>query len=308
MKNNYFALQACLTVLGLTLSTSHAGPQPANFNFTMDTTSDSSGGHQYYNPSDVAGTHTVNYANDYGSGYATGTITGGNDPFLRAKVNLNTVGLGGQHATVILQLDYYFQASGPPGNVPLKFEGNLDYPNPLPTTVGGTAIQAYVNLYNSSGDLTNLAYVNNTATPMVNLPASGVAGSNLNQPIVVMANSAYRCQLSMQIHVADLNATYEIMMDPAITIDPTFAAANPGYTLTFSPGFGPSPKLQIQTYGTNAVISWPASATGYNLQTTGDLTSTNSWTAVTNVPVLVGLVNTVTNVISESANFYRLAY
>ena len=52
-------------------------------------------------------------------------------------------------------------------------------------------------------------------------------------------------------------------------------------------------------------ISWPSSATGFALQANTNLSSTN-WVIVTNVPVVVNGKNTVTNLTTNSATFYRL--
>jgi hypothetical protein len=59
--------------------------------------------------------------------------------------------------------------------------------------------------------------------------------------------------------------------------------------------------------GTNVVLTWPLSATGYVLQSANQLTPPVSWTTVTNVPVIVNLQYTVTNQISSGSVFYRLA-
>jgi hypothetical protein len=66
------------------------------------------------------------------------------------------------------------------------------------------------------------------------------------------------------------------------------------------------PLLQAQAAGNNFVLSWPLSAADYILQTSTNLTDTNSWTTVTNVPAIVNLQNTITNPISGGAQFYRL--
>jgi hypothetical protein len=66
------------------------------------------------------------------------------------------------------------------------------------------------------------------------------------------------------------------------------------------------PLLQAQMSGNNFVLSWPLSASDYVLQTSTNLTDTNSWTAVTNVSTIVNLQNAVTNPISGGAQFYRL--
>ena len=67
-----------------------------------------------------------------------------------------------------------------------------------------------------------------------------------------------------------------------------------------------APFLTAQVSGNNTVIQWPLSANGYVLETTADLTATNSWITVTNVPTIVDLQNTVTNPISGGKKFYRL--
>jgi pimeloyl-ACP methyl ester carboxylesterase len=67
----------------------------------------------------------------------------------------------------------------------------------------------------------------------------------------------------------------------------------------------PAPSLQGQLSGTNFILSWPVSASGYTLQTTTDLTQPNSWMAITN-PVIVNFQYTITNPVSGNRGFYRL--
>jgi hypothetical protein len=74
--------------------------------------------------------------------------------------------------------------------------------------------------------------------------------------------------------------------------------------LTFS--ISSPPLLQAQSSGNNCVLSWPLSAANYVLQTSTNLTDTNSWTAVPNVPAIVNLQNAVSNSASDGVRFYRL--
>lgn len=67
------------------------------------------------------------------------------------------------------------------------------------------------------------------------------------------------------------------------------------------------PSLRAQTSGNSIVLTWPGSASGFLLQTSTNMTDTNSWASVTNVPVSVGLQYAVTNSIFDSARFYRLS-
>jgi alpha-tubulin suppressor-like RCC1 family protein/pimeloyl-ACP methyl ester carboxylesterase len=68
-----------------------------------------------------------------------------------------------------------------------------------------------------------------------------------------------------------------------------------------------APALQAQVSGKNFILSWPASASGYVLETTTNLAATNSWVAVTNTPALLNQQSVVTNQISGAARFYRLS-
>jgi hypothetical protein len=67
-----------------------------------------------------------------------------------------------------------------------------------------------------------------------------------------------------------------------------------------------APTLQVQVSGSSFVLSWPASAQNFSLQTTTNLADPNSWMTVTNTPAIVNLQCLVTNQISGAARFYRL--
>ena len=68
----------------------------------------------------------------------------------------------------------------------------------------------------------------------------------------------------------------------------------------------PDPVLAVSKAGSQAVVSWQGSLTGFRLQSATPLTATNSWSDVSNSPVLVQGRNTVTNEISGAHRFYRL--
>jgi len=68
----------------------------------------------------------------------------------------------------------------------------------------------------------------------------------------------------------------------------------------------PAPALIIQSAGNNVLITWLASAQGYQLESAATLGAGNQWFAVTNTPALVGLQSVVTNSISSSERYYRL--
>jgi hypothetical protein len=69
-----------------------------------------------------------------------------------------------------------------------------------------------------------------------------------------------------------------------------------------------APKLSIALSGTNVVLSWPSSATGWSLESAPALGLPGNWSTVTNVPSRLNSEYIVTNAIGSAAQFYRLAY
>jgi hypothetical protein len=74
---------------------------------------------------------------------------------------------------------------------------------------------------------------------------------------------------------------------------------------TIVPPGGTSPTLTITRSGSDVVLSWPASASGFGLQKTTSL-SGGTWQNVTTAVVPMGDQNTVTESASTGAAFYRL--
>jgi uncharacterized repeat protein (TIGR03803 family) len=79
-----------------------------------------------------------------------------------------------------------------------------------------------------------------------------------------------------------------------------------GTTFSISLSVTP-PQLGIAAAGEDVVLSWPATFTGFTLQSTTNLGSTAVWTAVSPAQVIVNGQNTVTNPISGTQQFYRLS-
>jgi len=68
-----------------------------------------------------------------------------------------------------------------------------------------------------------------------------------------------------------------------------------------------SPALQIELSGTNVVLSWPwVPPGGLVLETATDLTATNGWTTVSNLPPFRGIQYTATNQVCGASRFYRV--
>ena len=66
-------------------------------------------------------------------------------------------------------------------------------------------------------------------------------------------------------------------------------------------------QLSIQRAGTNAILSWPAYITDFNLESTPSL-SAPAWNLVSPDPVIVNGQNVVTNAIAGAQLFYRLHF
>jgi len=67
-----------------------------------------------------------------------------------------------------------------------------------------------------------------------------------------------------------------------------------------------SPQLTFSLSGTNFILTWPGSVTGFTLQSSPSLSSP-AWSAVSPGPVIVNGHNTVTNPMSGTQNYYRLS-
>jgi hypothetical protein len=68
----------------------------------------------------------------------------------------------------------------------------------------------------------------------------------------------------------------------------------------------PDPMLAVHQSGSQAVISWQGSLTGFRLQSATNLAATDSWLDVGDSPAEVQGRNTVTDEISGADKFYRL--
>jgi hypothetical protein len=69
----------------------------------------------------------------------------------------------------------------------------------------------------------------------------------------------------------------------------------------------PPPSLSLSLQGTNVVIAWPVTATGYQLQAASSLADASQWTSLTNAPVALNYQFVITNSVTNQAMFYRLS-
>jgi uncharacterized repeat protein (TIGR03803 family) len=88
----------------------------------------------------------------------------------------------------------------------------------------------------------------------------------------------------------------------------TLYGGSSGYGTVFSISLPVSPpQLTIAPAGENVVLTWPTNFTNFSLQSTTNLLSPAAWGPISQTPVIVNGLNTVTDAISGSSQFYRLS-
>jgi hypothetical protein len=75
------------------------------------------------------------------------------------------------------------------------------------------------------------------------------------------------------------------------------------FSLSAAPG--PAPQLHVRLAGAQVIVSWTVSPNALVLEESSEL-STDTWTIVTNVPIVVGQQNQVVLARSSGSKFYRL--
>ena len=95
-----------------------------------------------------------------------------------------------------------------------------------------------------------------------------------------------------------------IPVDLKVGADGSLYVLSRGEGGVFRISYASVPELTISRSGENAVLSWPASATGYRAQSAASLTA--AWSSVTNSVTVVNGRNQVTTRITGSARFFRL--
>ncbi len=68
-----------------------------------------------------------------------------------------------------------------------------------------------------------------------------------------------------------------------------------------------APQLTITPSGANVILTWPATAAGFTLQSTTNLGSLAFWTTNSPAPVVVNGQNFVTNPLASAHQFFRLS-
>ena len=133
-------------------------------------------------------------------------------------------------------------------------------------------------------------------SPVTNFTAFINWGDNSTNSGLIVTNLVHQKQV-FGTHTYTNAGTYPVY----ITIQSYLGAAATVIATANVP-----PSLSLTTVGANKIVSWPAWATDYQLQSATNLAGA-SWQAVSNFPALNGYNNVVTNGTPGSAIFFRLA-
>jgi hypothetical protein len=91
----------------------------------------------------------------------------------------------------------------------------------------------------------------------------------------------------------------------ATVTDPNYQGAATN-TLAIVQASGTIPTLRILWSGSNVMVCWPTNGAGFRLQSRTNLSTGSPWSAVTNVPAVVGDQFMVTDTPAAPSRFYRL--
>jgi uncharacterized repeat protein (TIGR03803 family) len=102
------------------------------------------------------------------------------------------------------------------------------------------------------------------------------------------------------------NATAGLFLSGNMLYGTTVYGGSSGQGTVFSLSLG-APQLTITESGTNIILTWPANATGFTLQSVTNLISPVVWGAVSPAPTVVNGQFAVTNPVCGTQMFYRLS-
>jgi hypothetical protein len=147
------------------------------------------------------------------------------------------------------------------------------------------------------------------------LPAGGSLGANppslpTDGSILAQVGVGDDCTV-LSTNVTHVDSGNSVLSNRTFTVTATDLCTNQATTnIVFTWTSGTGLQALTASYLSGAaggiVISWPANASAFTLQTATNLTPPIGWTAVTTVPTTNGASYHVTNRVSGSARFYRL--
>lgn len=189
--------------------------------------------------------------NAFSSAYASPTP----DPSVAASGEIGAGPFG--IATASASLDYYFQVVGPSANVLVPVDITGQIVTNMTAFAGdnggyGTDLESDGDLQIVSNDVAHLTNGNQEFAPTspCNENGGGCGVLSVNTSIQVLssnggasdpaASSVYLYAAISGVSQPD-GGNAQASVDPTLVIDPTFLAANPGYSLVFSQGIGDVP-------------------------------------------------------------------
>jgi hypothetical protein len=192
-------------------------------------------------------------------------------------------------------------------------DANLDLIYP---SIAANAKGVVVIACNGSGPGTNAfissyAYVGQTVNGVTTfgnsllLAAGSVNYHDLNEQFELSVNSRWGDYSSVSVDPSDSNRFWTIQMIPIY--DSLFESGDLWETqITELITSLPSVRLSIALVGTDAMVSWPGTATGFQLQSATNLTAATLWTNVTQTLSTNGGTISVLMPASSGKQFFRL--
>ena len=187
---------------------------------------------------------------------------------------------------------YSFSAATAPDPGAYSFSGpNSDGAEPVASLIlSGNTLYGTATAGGSSGDGTVFA-LNTDGTGFTNLYSFT---SRTGPPVANSDGAAPRAELVL----AD-NTLYGTAS--------TGGSSDAGTVFSLSLPPVTPPQLTITPSGANVILTWPATATGFTLQSTTNLGSSAIWTTNSPAPVVLNGQNVVTNPIAGAQQFFRLS-
>jgi len=193
--------------------------------------------------------------------------------------------------------------------------GNLDGGTLFSLKTNGhdfTTLYSFTNL--NDGDFANaggLILSGNTVYGTINAGAGEVYGVNTDGTgfkVLAIPDFSTSFSNSYDIPVAtyiSLVPSRDTLYGTANTFPLAFGGSSSDHGIVFSLS-RPRPKLTITPSGNNVILTWPANAGGFTLQSTTNLVSPVIWNANSTVPAVIGGQNVVTNLLTGPQMFFRL--
>jgi len=239
------------------------------------------------------------------------------------KINTDGTGFTTVHSFTALSNSTNAQGANPLGGLILS--GNTLYGT---AGYGGNSGKGTVFKVNTDGtgftNLHSLTASTDGATPYAGLILSGntlygttSAGGTSSNGTVFAVNTDGTDFTTLHGFTAT-PAPYS-NLDGAISYAGLIASGNTLYGMAAfggSSGYGsvfslslpsPPPQLTIVRSGANVILTWPANAAGFTLQSTADLVLPGIWSTNSLAPVVINGQNTVTDPASSPRKFYRLS-